>query len=300
MRLLQALMLVTVLSASAAQADESCILQKITTLDTSADSMGGVLVPMSVGAANLNMLVDTGGVYSMMTSASADRLGLSQTRIMDPVLRMMGGKPVDHYVVANDVLLGGLRAKQLQFLILPDVRLAKEVEGTIAPDILQSYDDDFDLGNNKLSLFSQDHCRGKVVYWTTDAHAEIPFKIDGFGHADIPVNLDGKIFYAWIDTGASQTVMSLETAQSAFGFAATDPQLKSYKDGDNADFQYPFLSLSFEGVSVQNPDIVLLPNAASRWMGQPRIILGMNVIRKLHLYFAYKEKKLYVTPASAH
>jgi hypothetical protein len=30
------------------------------------------------------------------------------------------------------------------------------------------------------------------------------------------------------------------------------------------------------------------------------IIVGMNVIRRLHLYIAYGEKTLYVTPATAH
>jgi hypothetical protein len=30
------------------------------------------------------------------------------------------------------------------------------------------------------------------------------------------------------------------------------------------------------------------------------MLLGMNVLRNLHVYVAYKERKLYVTPATAH
>jgi hypothetical protein len=30
------------------------------------------------------------------------------------------------------------------------------------------------------------------------------------------------------------------------------------------------------------------------------IVLGMNVLRRLHIYIAYGEEKLYVTPATAH
>jgi hypothetical protein len=30
----------------------------------------------------------------------------------------------------------------------------------------------------------------------------------------------------------------------------------------------------------------------------PQVIIGMNVLRKLHIYIAYKEQKLYVTPAA--
>ena len=30
---------------------------------------------------------------------------------------------------------------------------------------------------------------------------------------------------------------------------------------------------------------------------EPDILLGMNVLKHLHVYIAYKEKKLYITPA---
>ena len=31
----------------------------------------------------------------------------------------------------------------------------------------------------------------------------------------------------------------------------------------------------------------------------PEVIVAMDVLRKLHLYFAFKEKRLYLTEASA-
>jgi hypothetical protein len=34
--------------------------------------------------------------------------------------------------------------------------------------------------------------------------------------------------------------------------------------------------------------------------GQPKMILGMGVLRQLHLFIAYKERNIYVTAASAH
>jgi hypothetical protein len=37
------------------------------------------------------------------------------------------------------------------------------------------------------------------------------------------------------------------------------------------------------------------------WGGaEMTIVLGMNVLRRLHMYIAYGERTLYVTPATAH
>jgi hypothetical protein len=52
---------------------------------------------------------------------------------------------------------------------------------------------------------------------------------------------------------------------------------------------------------VSYPDIVLIPDRESKvGASGPKMLLGMNVLRHLHLYIAYGEHKLYVTPATAH
>jgi hypothetical protein len=59
--------------------------------------------------------------------------------------------------------------------------------------------------------------------------------------------------------------------------------------------------MTFGGVSVVNPDIMLVPDSVSRMhASSDHIVLGMGILRQLHLYIAYHEKELYVTPASAH
>ena len=52
---------------------------------------------------------------------------------------------------------------------------------------------------------------------------------------------------------------------------------------------------------MNNPDLVLVPDQLSRQPDEaPKILLGVNVLRQLHMYVAYKERKLYVTPAATH
>ncbi|HEY5339140.1 MAG TPA: aspartyl protease family protein, partial [Rhizomicrobium sp.] len=192
----------------------------------------------------------------------------------------------------------------MEFVVMPDNRLPQEVDGTLAPDVLSAYDDDFDFANNKFYLVSQDHCPGRVVYWTKDAYAEIPMRIDNIGHIDLPVSVDGKPMQATLDTGSSRSLMSLEAAEDLFGFNEKDSSLKPLSSSNEHwhPYRYPFKSLAFEGVIVNNPDLVLISNDESKMMGSgsPKIILGMGVLRQLHLYIAYHEHKLYVTPATAH
>jgi hypothetical protein len=80
-------------------------------------------------------------------------------------------------------------------------------------------------------------------------------------------------------------------------------------------WRHVFKALDFEGISVRNPEFSVIPDLISEPMAQPAavgtlipptaeglkmpILVGFNVLRRLHVYIAYKEQKVYITPASA-
>ena len=67
-------------------------------------------------------------------------------------------------------------------------------------------------------------------------------------------------------------------------------------------YTFPFKSLSFEGIAVLNPQITMIPKKAflqSR-NHDATIVLGMSVLRQLHLYVDYPGQTLYLTGAEAH
>ena len=85
---------------------------------------------------------------------------------------------------------------------------------------------------------------------------------------------------------------------------------------DHKVFGHVFSSLTFDGVTVTNPHVAVIPdlvgskdpNNVSRADSRVRrvddnigsqLTIGMDVLRKLHLFIAFGERKLYVTPASA-
>jgi len=289
-------------SASRTLADDSCHLVRMAAFDMNIDSAGGANVPITIAGQNVNMLIDTGGIFTMLTEQSVQSLGLKKLNTFGSGEEMLGGKKIVYYVETNDVNLGGLKADRLPMQVLPDGFLPSEIGGIIAPNILRHYDVDFDFANAKFNLFSPDHCEGKVVYWTTVAVAQIPIGIDQNGHIDVTVQIDGKNVKATLDTGSSRSLMSLELAKLLFDFADKDPKLSPAKGGSKfPGFHYPFGRLTLNDVTVENPDIVLVSDSVSHLFdSETKLILGMGILRQLHIYIAYREKKLYVTAASAH
>ena len=290
--------------AAPASADDNCRLIQIAVLDMGTTASGSVFVPMTIAGKSVNLVIDTGGIFSMLSDETVQRLGLKKRPAFSASVVMFGGERITQYTEAPDVVLGGLKADRMPMQVIPKGIMSSDEDGLLAPNILRSYDDDFDFANAKFRLFSPEHCVGKVVYWTTEPAAQIPITLDRVGHIEVSVMIDGKEIRATIDTGAWRSVLSLETARRLFNIDMKDPKLTPAKGtGLQGSLHYPFESLSFKDVRVEHPDLVLIPDETSHFYADqsaPRLLLGMGILRQLHLYIAYREKKLYVTAASAH
>jgi hypothetical protein len=199
-----------------------------------------------------------------------------------------------------------------------DVAGANEFDGILAGEFLKQYDADFDFGAGKLNLFLQDHCAGQVVYWTPPAVAVVPFGLDASNHITFRVELDGKRLDAMLDTGATSSVLNLNDARRSFGVDVKSPDVEKIGElvgGFTANiYRRRFKSLAFEGVSISNPVLVLMPDLMTGTSvaapkkgslisegrkGLPSLILGMSTLAQMHVYIAYKERKLYITDSKA-
>lgn len=114
--------------------------------------------------------------------------------------------------------------------------LPKELSGTLGPSLLANYDVEIDPAHQKLNLFSQEHCAGKVVYWTRSAVAAVLIRLDDFLHIILPVTLDGQYFEATLDTGSSISQLVYEIAEDKFGWDK-DATLSAQSEKG---FGYPF------------------------------------------------------------
>lgn len=285
--------------AAETQKAKVCNLERYSSIPIVTQPDGRIAVPVTVQGKQALFLVDTGGVSATMTAQLAKDIGL-KVRATNRWLTGIGQSLLNTYVLADTFSLGRLNGTDLPVYIDPRIN-GLYLDGTLAPDMMRQYDVDFDFAGGKMNLFSPKHCPGNVVYWTRDGYIALPMDVAPDGHIRVPAMVDGKPIKATLDTGAMTSVMSLSAAR-ALGITETSPGLKvteTYRTNKKPKkYSYPFKSLDLEGVAVSNPHIIILADAMMKGLGND-LILGVGIMRQLHLYIAYHEEKLYITPATA-
>jgi len=279
-----------------AQDNKKCDLDRFSILPISTLPDGRFTVPAEVEGRKLDFLVDTGGVTATIEGNQARWLQLTP-KPANRGLRGVAGDTLNFYTTIGRFSLGRLQGTDLAAYI--DNRLSTGVDGTISPDMMRHYDVDIDMLRGTLSLFSQKHCTGQVVYWTRSGYVVLPMKVEVDGHIRVPVTVDGTQFTALLDTGAQHTIIAMHAAKAA-GVSEDSPDLKlvSDKDAKFKRYDYPFKLLDFKGVAVSNPRIQIVSDDYLPGKDTDMIV-GISLLRQLHLYIAYGEEKLYITPALA-
>jgi predicted aspartyl protease len=300
---------------------DDCSLKEAASLDMTMDHSDRVIVQLAIAGKPRNFLVDTGGVVTEIFQDVADQLGISTHTIgqEDEIYDVSGGR-MKRYAKISDLMIGNMKGDDIPVLVAPrDRNDDKSVDGILGPDILSRFDVEFDFADHKLNLILPDHCPGKAVYWSKD-YTDVDFHVSG-GHIVLNMSLDGRDVRAIVDTGSTRTHLYDNVARNMFGLENTSAGMEPIPGivpGSLEQFRYRFKSLSIGGLAINNPLIYILPNRAQESFNRnhlgmpdldpqyaphldtPDLILGMDVISKLHLYIAYKEHKIYLTSATAH
>lgn len=304
LRLLPLLAGACALSTPAAAASECKPLQLLNSIKmtTNADR-SRFYVPVQINGTPKNFLLDTGGGITQILESTAKELKLDDTysRI---AMRDLYGHVSNRAVRIKTFDLGVQRGEDLKIHLAATPALPDDAVGLLSTDLFLQYDIDLDFGANRLNYFSQDHCEGRVAYWPERPLAVVPIDLSG-GHLNVDVTLDGQIFHAVLDTGAPTTSTGLSDITGAFRLQPGSSELPlAAGDPDHPDSKYythKFERLSFGDITVLNPQISLDPEigVAASMIGLKRksIIIGLNVLKHLHIYIAYGEKKLYISPA---
>jgi predicted aspartyl protease len=300
---------------------EDCSLKQAVSLDMATNYPGRVVVNVSIAGKPHHFLVDTGGFLTSIFQDLASGLGL-ETHAVDQSVEIFDvrGGQMKRYTKIPDLMIGSMKGDDIPVIVIPRSPSEQtDIDGILGPDIFSRFDLDFDFAGHKLNLILPDHCPGKAVYWSKN-FADADFRISGL-HVVLNMMLDGHEVRAAVDTGSARTHLYDNVARNMFGLENMSPGMEpipGIAPGSLEQFRYRFKSLSIGGLAINNPTIYILPNLAQQSfshnhlgkeeldpqyaprLDSPDVILGMDVISKLHLYIAYKEHKLYLTPADAH
>jgi predicted aspartyl protease len=304
--------------SSPALAEDCGPLKQLNSLDLVAPNPSRALIPVSLNGIPKLFLLDTGGDVSQLSGQVATELGLTQH---DANIKMLDlyGHASDKYVRIEKFGVGRLTGKDINLAISPNPNfgVGTRFVGIFAPDLMGRYDVEIDFGTYKMNYFSADHCPGHVVYWQHNALAVLPFTFHK-RHIRFTVKVDGKDLTAEMDTGAPNTVMHAEAARRLFDLQPDSPgNVPLNAQGMAAAFGRIFSTLDFEGVGVKNPHVVVIPQLVgskdpnnsvrtgnlTKRVDDPEdqadMLIGMDILRKLHLYIAFDESRIYISEASA-
>ena len=300
-------------------------LKQLASLPLATGPGGITTLPVTINDQPRRLLLDTAGGISNLSQAAVTAMDLHTLSTGGGRLLSRNGNASSTYVNVSKLGIGNIVGTDLQFMVSPNPQMganpAFPFDGVLAGDLLRE-DMEMDFPNGKLNFFSPDHCDGKVVYWNAKTIAIVPFSTQRPGvmgnrdtHIRVPVTLDGKHLTAVISTGIARSLISAKTARYDFDVTADSPgstPLGVAGGPQNKIFGHVFQSLSLEGITVNNPHLVVMPDvigardpANQTATGnrtrrvddglEPDLTIGMDILKSLHLYAAMREQKLYIT-----
>jgi hypothetical protein len=321
--ILQAVLTLSSATAWAAADSQGCKLSQLASVDLAESANGHLLVPASLAGTEVLMLLNTNTVRSTVIDAVAKRLGLkseaSSLRVHDSTT---GSNSLAQLVKIQAFAVGNVRFSNLEFMEYPASALRSpnerdyadgRVAGILGMDILSSTDVELDVAHLKMNLYSQNHCSDRVVYWSRTYDA-IPIHSDPRGSFFFPIELEGKKIESTLGTFQLTTTLATDVTKKVYGFDETSKDVELELDASGRTVsQYRAMQLDAVGFKIVNAQITLgKPRGNScrigmrdgavayeNCEGNPPLALGLNVLRKLHVYIATKEKVLYLTPADA-
>lgn len=329
--------LALVYTGQAAWAQECGPLKQVASLDgTPVGNSSVMTVDAKFNGVSKPMIVQTGALISSLREGALDGLGLHPIANSIVVSVKDKKQSSESFTQVEDFSVGAIRVPRMQFQVPPDTMDAQPWVGVLGSDLFSVYDMEIDAAGHKVNFFAKDHCPGHVLYWKPTAVAVLPFQEQlttasqtrtGFNlyftrgsSVYVPVQLDGKDVTASISSGSQYSSMSASMAKFMFGVSADSPgsTLQPSDDGNpaHASFIHTFPTLTFDTVTVTNAHVLIYPDPEGianadifrrsdtrlRQNGEyfsRHMSIGMDILRRLRLYIAFGEKKLYITPATA-
>jgi hypothetical protein len=298
----------------------------VATLDLLPQNNGMVFVPVTIGGERHYFSLGTASPISTVTPALVQHLALIREHFGVTMIDT-AGRDTNSTATVPQFALGGLTATSQRFLIEADTQATTEPiaaadaitsgeqrrVGTLGADFLRAYDVDLDFGARKMRLIAKDHCDGQILFWKSELMAKLPIMVTDENKITFPMTLDGHELQAVLSSNTPNTAISLRAAGEVYdvknGSAGNEP---AGQLNDTRLYAHRFQSLSAGGLTISNPRLVLLPDLVQdavrhlrrgrrpswREPRLPDLILGMSTLRQLHLYIAYHEQALYVSPAA--
>ncbi len=269
-----------------------------------------LLVNVGLNGSPEIMALDTGAGITVVSAEAAGRLDIPHDFDHHADIGGVGGANSALFIGLVDTLdLDGLRLSH-QALPIVDLPMrdgaGRPVAGFIGADILSRFDVDLNVAGGRLGLWKSAGCDTAPPPWDPNADPS-PIELDEGHHILVPLRVDGVNLTGVLDTGAGGLDLTLRAGMRA---GATDDALENdpviHGTGVNnrawSGHMHRFHTINFGGRSLNDVWTALVPSSDvssyNALIGSDGLI-GMRVLRDMHIWISYRTKSLYVAPASA-
>lgn len=317
-----ALVLVCVLAMTgqlpAATGSQECNLKRIGSVNLTAVN-DRIAVSVTVNGHPARMLLDVSDIATTIGGQYTQSLGLKVHPLLPGAAVNFGDTRITQSAALATFAVGSVPFSKADFFVFPSSRPpstdTEPIIGQLGMDVLGNLDFELDFANGKLNFYLHDHCPGAVVYWT-NTYSSAPMTRGPLGNYYFPIELEGKKVEASISTVNPGTSLPTEVTRRLYGFDEKSAGIETETStAGGAVAHYRAMALTGNGLSVKNARIELRTSppgshcslttmgGPARYEGcmggEPPLLLGLNVARHLHLYFATKEHVLYFSDAAA-
>lgn len=300
---------------SSAYAAATCSLGLLASLDVTWTAPGSKqsfpLVSAAIDEQPAKLVFDSGNFLSMIKEDVAKQLKLP-IKNFPPNTVGYGAIYLEHYVIVPRLVVGNMKMGNVVMGLIPDGHHFIDddsVTGVLATSNMTPLDVELDLGHDKINLFSSDRCRTAPVYWA-DTYAVAKMHRGHLNDPYFDMELDGKKLQTKVSTTVAESRIISTVSKKLYGFDETSPDLDPSR-------HYRAMALTTSGLRVTSTEIhvdkagscITESSLTTDWDGAVGfgscygiypLTLGLSVLKKLRVYIASKENKMYLTLWDAH
>ena len=217
--------------------------------------------------------------------------------------------------------VGNATGRHLQVMVAPkgEIGRSSSFDGYLTGDFFRQYDVEVDFAEKQITWLTPTKCTdpNQAVFWAHSEVAIIPISLAPDGRYQMQAMVQGHLINAEFDTASPRTIMRRDIAEQDVGLKADTPKmvpLGELKDGMGMQIyvsNFPQITFAGGGVTAENAPVLIQDYSMipilSRRMDMltrapvaehiPDLVIGMDVLKYLHMYVVPGVGRAYVTAA---
>ena len=212
----------------------------------------GIVIRGEIGATrDMNFLLDTGAVPSVLNQRAAARMGI---RGVMGSLTVLNQESQSEYVTVDEVRLGWIHAARLPMVVVDlahlEQRLGTRIDAIIGLDFFAGQDISIDYKQRKITRGLSGQARHAVP-------VEV-YSVGGAPYWVLPISLEGKAIRVLLDTGANDLGLFAPRATRTFKLVSSESIAHASAAGEGKAMVLPSMTLVMSDGKFKNQVAVVL------------------------------------------